>query len=56
MGSAGGGYFVGWTEPGEYLEYTVDVSTAGTTVPDIYIIYYITYIYIYIYIYYIIAG
>jgi hypothetical protein len=26
----GGGYNIGWTDPGEWLEYTVNVSTAGT--------------------------
>src|SRR3569833_1896450 len=26
----GGGYNVGWTNAGEYLKYTVNVSTAGT--------------------------
>jgi endoglucanase len=25
----GGGYFVGWTEPGEWLQYTVTVSSSG---------------------------
>ncbi|CAN0334906.1 unnamed protein product, partial [Scytosiphon promiscuus] len=30
VGSVGDGYFVGWTEPGEYLQYTVDVSADGT--------------------------
>src|SRR5438552_5931985 len=27
---AGGGYDVGWAKPGEWLNYTVDVTTAGT--------------------------
>jgi hypothetical protein len=27
---AGGGFNVGWTRPGEWLQYTVDVSTTGT--------------------------
>jgi hypothetical protein len=27
---AGGGYNVGWIAPGEWLEYTVNVSTSGT--------------------------
>lgn len=27
---AGGGYNVGWTRPGEWLNYTVNVATAGT--------------------------
>lgn len=26
----GGGYNIGWTEPGEWLEYTIDVRTGGT--------------------------
>jgi hypothetical protein len=26
----GGGYFVGWTQPGEYLNYTVTVASTGT--------------------------
>ena len=29
-GDAGGGYNVGWTAAGEWLEYTVDVAAAGT--------------------------
>jgi endoglucanase len=29
-GDAGGGYDVGWVSPGEWLQYTVDVATAGT--------------------------
>jgi hypothetical protein len=27
---AGGGYYVGWTTPGEWLRYSVNVTTAGT--------------------------
>ena len=27
---AGGGYYVGWTRPGEWLRYSVNVTTAGT--------------------------
>jgi hypothetical protein len=27
---AGGGYYVGWTKAGEWLKYTVNVTTAGT--------------------------
>ncbi|CAN0068237.1 unnamed protein product, partial [Laminaria digitata] len=30
VGSTDDGYFVGWIESGEYLRYTVDVSTDGT--------------------------
>jgi carbohydrate binding protein with CBM6 domain/Big-like domain-containing protein/calcineurin-like phosphoesterase family protein/purple acid phosphatase-like protein len=33
IGSAsdsGGGYYVGWTSPGEWLKYTVNVATAGS--------------------------
>jgi glucose/arabinose dehydrogenase len=29
-GDVGGGYNVGWTDPGEWLEYDVNVATAGT--------------------------
>ncbi len=31
---AGNGYTVGWTAPGEWLEYTVNVATAGTYTLD----------------------
>ena len=27
---AGGGYYVGWTKPGEWLKYSVNVTTSGT--------------------------
>jgi hypothetical protein len=32
---SGGGYLVGWTKAGEWLNYTVNVTTAGTYTLDI---------------------
>jgi HKD family nuclease len=32
---AGGGFYVGWTRPGEWLKYSVDVTTGGTYTLDV---------------------
>jgi hypothetical protein len=32
---AGGGYYVGWTKPGEWMQYTVDIPTTGTYTLDV---------------------